>query len=120
MSITDLEEQIAALLERRGLKVTDVVRRAIDTLVAEAEDSVDRRGRALDEDDATEADSEDGDLSPTRMIGCPHCGERLPIALDLSGGDQDGIQDCEVCCRPIRIAYSVEAGHVTEFRADPA
>ena len=32
---------------------------------------------------------------------CPYCGEPAEAALDLSGGDQEYIEDCPVCCRPI-------------------
>lgn len=114
----DLEAQFAALLERRGYRVTPAVTQAIDRLIAVVEDTFDTRGRDRDAEDEDHPD--DDDPSPTRMIDCPHCGERLPIALDLTSGEQDGIQDCEVCCRPIRIRYAVEDGHVSGFRADGA
>ena len=113
----DLETAITLVLEKRGYQVTPPVARAIDTLIAIVEDNFDRRGRDVD------AEDDDGDTdnpSPTRMIDCPHCGERLPIALDLTSGEQDGIQDCEVCCRPIRVRYEVDDGHVINFRFDPA
>ena len=113
----DLETSIALVLEKRGYQVTPVVVRAIDTFIAVVEDSFDRRGREVESEDEDETTD---DPSPTRMIDCPHCGERLPIALDLTSGEQDGIQDCEVCCRPIRIRYAVEDGHVSNFRNDPA
>ncbi|MFP3516792.1 CPXCG motif-containing cysteine-rich protein [Pseudomonas sp. SIMBA_077] len=32
---------------------------------------------------------------------CPYCGESGEAVLDLSGGDQQYIEDCAVCCRPI-------------------
>ncbi len=32
---------------------------------------------------------------------CPYCGERVEAVLDLSAGDQQYIEDCPVCCRPI-------------------
>ncbi|GAB7531742.1 CPXCG motif-containing cysteine-rich protein [Pseudomonas sp. 3A(2025)] len=32
---------------------------------------------------------------------CPYCGEPVETLLDLSGGDQQYIEDCQVCCRPI-------------------
>lgn len=32
---------------------------------------------------------------------CPYCGEWCNALLDLSGGDQQYIEDCAVCCRPI-------------------
>ena len=110
----DLEARIAALIELRGGVVTPVLARAIDDFLA-VEDQQDTRGRILDDEDGGGAD-EDG-MTATRYIDCPHCGERLPIALDLSGGGQDDIQDCEVCCRPIRIMYHVDDGQVSGFSA---
>ena len=32
---------------------------------------------------------------------CPYCGEWCNALLDLSAGDQQYIEDCSVCCRPI-------------------
>ncbi|WP_137888780.1 CPXCG motif-containing cysteine-rich protein [Pseudomonas sp. 2FE] len=32
---------------------------------------------------------------------CPYCGEPAEAVLDLSGGDQQYIEDCPVCCQPI-------------------
>ena len=32
---------------------------------------------------------------------CPYCGEQVEALLDLSAGDQQYIEDCAVCCRPI-------------------
>ena len=31
---------------------------------------------------------------------CPYCGEQVETTVDLSGGDQSYIEDCQVCCRP--------------------
>jgi len=36
-------------------------------------------------------------------IQCPYCGESFETAVDVSGGDQDYIEDCYVCCRPINL-----------------
>jgi hypothetical protein len=44
------------------------------------------------------------------QISCPFCGEPLSILLDLSIPEQDYIEDCQVCCRPIRIVYSSADG----------
>ena len=42
---------------------------------------------------------------------CPHCGEAVVIALDVSGGThQDFAQDCEVCCRPWRVQVHYAGG----------
>ena len=36
-------------------------------------------------------------------LSCPHCGEALETYPDPGGGDaQDYVEDCAVCCRPIR------------------
>ncbi len=46
---------------------------------------------------------------------CPFCGEPVTVLLDLSVEEQSFIEDCEVCCRPMNVAYSVEANAVTSF-----
>jgi hypothetical protein len=36
-------------------------------------------------------------------VECPHCGERIDTFPDPGGGErQEYIEDCSVCCRPIR------------------
>lgn len=42
------------------------------------------------------------------QIVCPYCGETIDIGVDASAGDQRYIEDCQVCCRPICIAVSVD------------
>ena len=37
----------------------------------------------------------------TQAYECPYCGEPVEAVLDLSVGDQQYIEDCPVCCRPI-------------------
>jgi hypothetical protein len=32
---------------------------------------------------------------------CPYCGELIEIVVDTSIDDQNYIEDCSVCCRPI-------------------
>lgn len=32
---------------------------------------------------------------------CPYCGEPTTFAIDPSAGDQQYVEDCQVCCRPI-------------------
>jgi len=56
-----------------------------------------------DDDDAPE----DGATGPTdteARVTCPWCGEVVEITLDPSGGgEQEYVEDCEVCCRPWRV-----------------
>jgi hypothetical protein len=39
----------------------------------------------------------------TAGLECPYCGEFFETTADTSGGDQDYIEDCPVCCRPIEL-----------------
>lgn len=39
------------------------------------------------------------------------------MLLDLSVREQTYIEDCEVCCRPIRIHYTVRHGALAAFDA---
>jgi hypothetical protein len=48
---------------------------------------------------------------------CPYCGEEISMVLDPSVSDQSYIEDCEVCCRPIEIRYSIEDDALVEFAA---
>ncbi|MCA9484757.1 MAG: CPXCG motif-containing cysteine-rich protein [Nitrospina sp.] len=48
---------------------------------------------------------------------CPYCGEWISMVIDLSAGGQEYIEDCEVCCRPIKIAYGVEDGELSWVQA---
>jgi transcription elongation factor Elf1 len=48
---------------------------------------------------------------------CPYCGERISMVLDLTIPTQTYIEDCEVCCNPIRIRYATDGEDVTSFDA---
>ena len=40
-------------------------------------------------------------MTVLRHIECPYCGERFESAIEPEDGNQDYIEDCPVCCRPI-------------------
>jgi hypothetical protein len=44
-----------------------------------------------------------------RTVQCPYCGESFETSVDPSAGDQDYIEDCYVCCRPIAFHLKVGA-----------
>jgi hypothetical protein len=48
---------------------------------------------------------------------CPYCWEPITMLLDLSVREQTYIEDCEVCCRPIRIHYTARGGTLASFQA---
>jgi transcription elongation factor Elf1 len=48
---------------------------------------------------------------------CPYCGEEISMVLDLSAGRQTYVEDCEVCCKPIEISFTVEDDDMASFNA---
>jgi len=42
-----------------------------------------------------------------RTVQCPYCGESISILIDDSVPQQNYIEDCEVCCRPINFDVSI-------------
>ena len=52
-------------------------------------------------------------------ITCPYCWETIEIALDLSVEEQQYVEDCSVCCRPIVIAYRTEGESLSSLEVAP-
>jgi transcription elongation factor Elf1 len=50
-------------------------------------------------------------------FSCPNCGQEISMVLDLSIGRQSYVEDCEVCCRPIEIGFTVEDDELASFNA---
>jgi hypothetical protein len=44
----------------------------------------------------------------TYPIHCPSCGELLEILIDPSIRQQEYVEDCEVCCRPMTLAVTID------------
>lgn len=44
-----------------------------------------------------------------QAIHCPCCGETITILVDDSLPEQQYVEDCQVCCRPIVLTVSVDA-----------
>lgn len=55
-------------------------------------------------------------------IQCPYCGETITVLVDASAGDASYIEDCQICCQPIRINIQTDAaetiGAVTAHAED--
>ena len=47
-------------------------------------------------------------LSETELISCPYCGEQFEVIVDISVQEQNYIEDCYVCCRPISLSVVVD------------
>jgi transcription elongation factor Elf1 len=49
-----------------------------------------------------------------KSIVCPYCGETLDVLIDLTDLDEQYIEDCQVCCKPINFMVSEDnQGEVT-------
>lgn len=45
-------------------------------------------------------------------IECPFCGGAFIVLIDASVNEQDYIEDCQVCCKPIHFLVKCEEGTV--------
>lgn len=50
-------------------------------------------------------------------FACPYCLAPITMLLDPSIPSQRYVEDCEVCCNPIEIAYAIEDEAVVAFEA---
>ena len=65
----------------------------------------------------------DGTADTAGRVVCPYCGSVIEIALDPgSGGTQEYVEDCEVCCRPwnVRVRYARDGSAEIEVEAADA
>ena len=43
-----------------------------------------------------------------QFVGCPYCGETISVLVEDSLPEQEYIEDCQVCCRPILLSISID------------
>jgi len=56
-------------------------------------------------------------MHETEVI-CPYCGEGFTTVVDCSAGNQQYIEDCEVCCNPIVFSLTTDsAGNLLGLEA---
>jgi transcription elongation factor Elf1 len=48
---------------------------------------------------------------------CPYCWQKISMVLDVSESHQTYVEDCEVCCKPIEVEYTLQDEAVSEFEA---
>ena len=48
---------------------------------------------------------------------CPYCWERISMLIDISQNNQTYIEDCEVCCNPIRLKIKTENNAIIQFES---
>ena len=50
-------------------------------------------------------------------LHCPFCGEPISVLVDHSAGDQEYVEDCQVCCRPLVLEISLGSDGAAKVRA---
>ncbi|MCF1422546.1 CPXCG motif-containing cysteine-rich protein [Mangrovimonas futianensis] len=48
---------------------------------------------------------------------CPYCWETISMLIDVSIKNQEYIDDCEVCCNPIKVQAVSNSLELTGFEA---
>lgn len=46
---------------------------------------------------------------------CPYCGESIELEVDCSAGNQEYVEDCTVCCRPLSVRVIVDEDGAPEI-----
>lgn len=58
------------------------------------------------------------ELLAEHNVLCPTCWESTTLALDLSVDNQSFIEDCEVCCSPMKITVAASGGELLAVEAE--
>ena len=59
-------------------------------------------------------------LDDTVEVMCPHCGESITLRIELSVESQSYIEDCPVCCQPMTVSYTTQAGELSDLQVEAA
>ncbi len=49
---------------------------------------------------------------------CPYCWQNISMLIDSSIETQSYIEDCEICCNPIQIAFTFLENELITFEAN--
>lgn len=41
-------------------------------------------------------------------VTCPHCRQVQEVLVDRSAGDQEYVEDCQVCCSPMSLSVRLD------------
>ena len=53
----------------------------------------------------------------SQVIHCPSYGEPIEVAVDWSVRQQEYVEDCQVCCRPIVLTVGIDEDGETHIEA---
>ena len=52
----------------------------------------------------------------TMSVSCPWCGELFDVLIEFTISEQEFIEDCSVCCRPIVFSLAIDNnGNIQEL-----
>jgi hypothetical protein len=51
-------------------------------------------------------------------VTCPACWEEIVLEIDVSVDEQDYIEDCPVCCNPMRVLVRCEDGALADVAVE--
>ncbi|HEY9886700.1 MAG TPA: CPXCG motif-containing cysteine-rich protein [Vampirovibrionales bacterium] len=57
-------------------------------------------------------------MQEEHFFTCPYCWQQISFLLDLSEPEQSYVEDCEVCCNPIVVSFSVQGAELSNFQSD--
>lgn len=57
-------------------------------------------------------------METEHFFTCPYCWQQISMLLDLSISEQTYIEDCEICCRPIKLNYTASDLELEDFSAE--
>ena len=61
-----------------------------------------------------------GSADTAATVFCPYCNEAIEISLDAgSGGTQEYVEDCQVCCQPWMVSVRYGAGGSASVSVTP-
>lgn len=53
-------------------------------------------------------------------ITCPYCYSQFSTTVDVTGGNQDYYEDCQVCCNPLELFVRIDTdGEITSIEVMP-
>jgi hypothetical protein len=55
----------------------------------------------------------------TVPVQCPYCGEIMELQIDCSEGNQEFMEDCPVCCKPVTVTVTVGDYGIESVEAKP-
>lgn len=53
-------------------------------------------------------------------VTCPCCSEPITLEVELLEEAQDYVEDCPVCCQPMRVICSCDGGELVSLAVEPA